>query len=480
MELAGVLAVAGFLLLVIGTAMLLPMGISLLYQEPVWSAFLIGAVITWLIGGVMFFLFYNKEQRQLRPREGLAVVGISWIVAVLMCSLPLFFSGEFPSFVDALFEASSGLTSTGATIMRDVEAASHGILFWRSMTHWLGGMGFIVLSLAVFPFLGLGGMQLYKAEIPSPNPERLQPRIKDTASMLWRIYLSLTLLAWLLFWLAGMNSFDAICHAMSNLASGGFSTKNDSIGAFNSPLIEWLAILFMMASGLNYALYFWLLRGKPVWRDEEMRYYLGIIVTVAVIITLILTLTSKLGFSEALRQSFFHVTALITTTGFATIDYVQWPSAAVAFLLLVMFLGGSAGSTSGGPKVLRLLIFIKFAVNELRVIIHPRSVTAIKINKRPVEREVFSAVCAFLGLYFLCIFLSTLALSLTGLNLETAFSASLACQGNIGPGLGNVGPATTYADLPSLAKCLLSFTMVAGRLEIFPVLVLFMPSLWRR
>lgn len=480
MNVTGVLAIAGFLLLVIGAFMLLPLGVSLLYQEAVWGAFLSGAIITWLVGGLMFYLFRPKEQITLRMRDGLAVVSITWLLAVFMCSLPLFLSAEFESFIDAFFEAASALTSTGATIMRDVESASHGVLFWRAITHWLGGMGFIVLSLAVFPFLGLGGMQLYKLEIPSPSPERLQPRIKDTASVLWRFYLGLTLFAFILYWLAGMEVFDAVCHAMSALATGGMSTKNASIGAFNSPLIEWITILLMIIAGLNYALYFWLLRGKPIWRDEEMRCYLGIIVACSLIIALFLAFASNADTTMALRHAFFHVASLISTTGFATTDYIQWPSAAVALLLLVMFVGGSAGSTSGGIKVVRWLIFIKFAVNELKIMIHPRSIHAIKINNRPIQREVFSAVSAFLGFYILCFLVSSLVLALLGLDLETAFTSSLACLGNIGPGLGKVGPATTYADMPSLSKIMLSICMIVGRLEVFPILVMLAPSFWRR
>ena len=479
MLLAEVFAIVGFLLLAIGCAMLLPMGVSLFYGEAAWSAFLIGAVVTWLWGGIMFFVFRNQEQKNLRHREGLAVVGISWTLAVVMCSLPLHFSGEFVSYTDALFEASSGLTATGSTVMADVEKASHGVLLWRSLMHWMGGMGFIILSLAVFPFIGLGGMQLYKAEIPSPTSDRFRPRIKDTASMLWRIYLALTLLAWLLFSIGGMDVFDALCHAMSNMSSGGFSTKNASLAYYNSPLIEWISIFFMIAAGLNFSLYFWLLRGRPVWRDEELRFYLGIIALCALGAFIFLLIYSHTPWNEALRRSVFHITALVTTTGFTTADYGSWPTGSILFLIAAMFVGGCAGSTSGGPKVLRWLIWLKSIMSGLKQTVHPRSINTIRISNKAVDRSVIESVNSYLGLYLICFFVVTMAMAAMGLGLETSFSAALASLGNIGPGLGEVGPAATYAGLPDSAKWLLSAAMIIGRLEMFPILVMFMPGFWR-
>jgi trk system potassium uptake protein TrkH len=479
MELAGVLAIAGFLLLIIGAAMLLPMAVSIVCNEPVWNAFLAGALITLLIGGAMFFIFRAQRQRALRTREGLAVVGISWSAAVVMCSLPLWFSGEFSSYSDALFEASSGLTATGASIMNNVEGASHGVLFWRALMQWLGGMGFIVLSLAVFTFLGLGGMQLYKGEIPSPTPDRLQPRIKDTARALWRIYLTITAIAILSFWLAGMPAFDAFCHALASVASGGFSSRNAGMAAFANPALEWICALVMISSALNYSIYFWLLRKKTVWRDEELRAYLGMIIFCSLGVAIALWQTGDQAWYTALRQGFFHVSSLISSTGFAASDYNNWPGSALMFLILAMMCGGCAGSTSGGPKILRWLVLLKFIGNEIKLIIHPRSVNPLQINSHPLPEEVTAAVCGFFGLYLLCLLATTLALACMGMNLETAFSASLACLGNIGPGLGDIGPYASYSTLPVAGKWLLSLTMVVGRLEIFPVIVLFMPSFWK-
>ncbi|MDR1397674.1 MAG: TrkH family potassium uptake protein [Desulfarculales bacterium] len=479
MQLAAIFSIVGFLLLIIGGAMLLPMGVSFFYGEQ-WPAFLAGAAVTVLLGWVLYFVFRGRSPAQLRHREALAVVGLSWALAIVMSSLPLHLSGEFASYSDALFEACSGMTATGATVMSNVEAAGRGVLLWRSLTHWLGGMGFIVLSLAVLPLLSLGGMQLYKAELPSPSPDRLRPHIKDIVKLLWRIYLFLTLLAWLGFCLGGMSVFDALNHAMSSLSSGGFSTKNGSIGAYNSPLLEWMCIVFMTAAGVNFSLYFWLLRRRSVWLNEELRYYLGLILLCSAGVWVLLSAGGDMAWPEALRRSFFQVSALISTTGFSSADYGQWPASVHFLLIAAMLAGACAGSTGGGPKIIRWLIFFKFVFSELKQVMHPRSINSININRQPLDRSVITAVSGFLGLYFCCFFLIALALVLTGMNLETSFSASLACLGNIGPGLGELGPAHTYAALPAAAKWILSLAMLLGRLEIFPVLVLFMPSFWRQ
>jgi trk system potassium uptake protein TrkH len=455
------------------------MGVCLVYDEQ-WWAFLAGAVITILLGWFLYFVFRGHSPAQLRHREALAVVGLSWALAIFMSSLPLYLSGEFAAYPDAFFEACSGMTATGATVMNNVEVAGRGVLLWRSLTHWLGGMGFIGLSLAVLPLLSLGGMQLYKAELPSPSPDRLRPHIKDIVKLLWRIYLFLTLLAWLCFYLGGMSIFDALNHALSSLSSGGFSTKNGSIGAYNSPLLEWMCIVFMTAAGINFSLYFWLLRKRPVWRNEELRYYLGLILLGSLLVWALLLAGGRLAWPEALRQSFFHVSALISTTGFSAADYGQWPPAVHCLLIMAMLAGGCAGSTGGGPKIIRWLIWFKFVFSELKQVMHPRSINSISINRQPLDRAVIAAVSGFFGLYFFCFLLITLALVLVGLNLGTSLAASLACLGNIGPGLGDLGPAHTYAALPAAAKWALSLSMLLGRLEIFPVLVLFMPSFWRQ
>jgi trk system potassium uptake protein TrkH len=396
-----------------------------------------------------------------------------------MCSLPLHLSGEFASYSDALFEACSGMTATGSTVMNNVEAASRGMLLWRSLMHWLGGMGFVVLSLAVLPLLNLGGMQLYKAELPSPSPDRLRLRIKDTVRFLWRIYLLLTLLAGLAFYMGGMSFFDALNHAMSTLSSGGFSTRNASLGAYHSPLLEWICIVFMAAAGVNFSLYFWLLRRRNIWNNGELRCYLGLIACCSLSVFVFLLLRGGEQWPEALRHSFFQVTSLVSTTGFSSADYGQWPAGGQWFLIIAMLAGGCAGSTSGGPKIMRWLVWFKFVLNELKQAVHPRSINSVKISGQPVDRAVITAVSGFFGLYFSCLFLSALGLCLMGLSLETAFSASLSSLGNIGPGLGELGPANTYAGLPAAGKWLLSLAMLLGRLEVFPLLVLFMPSFWR-
>lgn len=483
MNVAFAISLVGLICLGVGLCMLLPLAVALIHAEPGWLAFLGGSFVCCLLGGVLFWSFRDRRVKELNHREGMAVVGLSWLAAGVLGGLPLLLSGDFKSWADAVFESVSGFTTTGASVLTNVEAAQKCVLFWRALTHWLGGMGFIVLGVAVLPFLGVGGMQLYKAEAPSPSPDRLVPRIADTAKALWWIYVLLTAAEALLLLLGGMDLFDSLCHAMATMATGGFSTKNLSVGHWPSPFIQWVVTIFMILAGINFTLHFQLFsqrRWDAFWRDEECRFYLALTVGAALIITICLWLAQGLDTASALRLAFFQTATILTTTGFATADYTLWPPLALAVLTMLLFIGGSAGSTGGGPKVMRVLVVLKQSLAEFGRLIHPRMVNPVKLGRRTVDKQVVAAIWAFMGLYLACFALTTLGLAALGLDNQTAFSAAIACLGNIGPGLGPiVGPVGNYASLPEAGKWLLSAAMLVGRLEVYTVLVLFIPGLWR-
>lgn len=482
MGLAYVIALVGLICLGLGLCMLLPMAVGLFYAEANWNAFLIGAVASCVLGAGLWFSLRDRQPREMNHRQGMAVVGLGWLAAGLLAGLPLFLSGDFGGFADAFFEASSGLTTTGASVLSDVEQASRSVLFWRALTHWLGGMGFIVLSLAILPFVGVGGMQLYKAEVPSPTPDRLQPRIADTASVLWKVYALLTGLEMALLMLGGMDWFDAICHAFATLATGGFSTKNASIAAFESDYIEWVVSVFMLLAGINFSLHYWLLKGRWLgWlQDEECRFYLILTGLASLAVALPLFLLQGHDLHDSLRLAVFQVATILTTTGFATADYSLWTPLPIAVLVVLMFVGGSAGSTGGGPKVMRVMVVLKQSYYEFLRLVHPRLVAPMRLNGQGIDRQVVASVWSFLGLYLACFLAVGLVLAALGSDITTAFSASIACLGNIGPGLGQVGPAGNYAEMSDLAKWVLALAMIVGRLEVYTILILLVPEFWRR
>jgi trk system potassium uptake protein TrkH len=467
--------------MVLGVSMLAPMAVGFIYHEEAAKAFLIGAIFSMALGAMLYWLFRGKEPRELNHRDGLAIVGLAWAAAGILGGVPFFLSGDFASYTDCVFESISGFTTTGASILSNVEAASKATLFWRSLTHWLGGMGFVVLSIAILPFVGVGGMQLYRAEVPSPTPDKLRPRINDTASLLWKVYAGMTLLQMILLMFGGMNWFDAICHAMATLATGGFSTKNASVAAYTSPYIQWVITIFMVLAGINFTLHFYAVRRKfvDIWRDEEWRFYMALVMLATSGITLTLVMASDRGFWEALRLAAFQTATILTTTGFATEDFSLWPPFALAILVGLMFVGGSAGSTGGGPKCMRIMLVVKRSYLELNRLIHPRMMATVTMGGRVVDRSVVGSIWAFLGLYLICFLLTGVVLAAMGIDITTSFFASIACLGNIGPGLGEVGPAGNYAALPLAAKWVLSLAMLVGRLEIYTVLVLFLPEFWR-
>jgi trk system potassium uptake protein TrkH len=412
----------------------------------------------------------------------MAIVALGWSAVGLFGALPFYFEGPFPTLADAFFESVSGFTTTGASVLTEIEPLSHGALFWRSLIQWIGGMGIIVLSIAILPFLGVGGMQLYKAEVPSPVPDKLQPRIRDTAAILWKVYLLFTAVETLLLWAGGMSLYDALCHALTTMPTGGFSTKNASMAHFDSVYLDLVVTVFMVLAGINFSLHYQLLRGKPLafWQDAECRYFLGILLVLTVIVSLDIWRTVYTSLLEALRHGFFQIVSIMTTTGFATADYEKWPAMSQVILFLCMFLGASAGSTGGGMKILRIMLCFKFCYLELFKLIHPHAVGRVKVGGKTVSMEVMRSVFGFLALYL--ILFGTCAILLAGLGVDftTALGAVAATIGNIGPGFGMVGPAENYAQIPYLGKWLLIWCMLLGRLEIYTVIILLVPEFYRK
>jgi len=435
-----------------------------------------------LIGGIAVAHPFRHEKGKLGRREGYFIVTTVWIVFSLVGALPFYISGYIPSFTDAFFETISGFTTTGASILIDIEALPYGLLFWRSLIQWLGGMGIIVLSLAVLPILGIGGMQLFIAEVPGPTKDKLHPRIQETAKRLWHLYLGYTVVETILLYYGGMSLYDAVCHSFTTMATGGYSTKQASIAYFNSPFIEYVIIAFMFIAGVNFSLGFHLFNLKfgKIRRNEEFIFYTLIILVVTAIITKLLYAENNFkDFEEFFRQSLFQVVSLMTTTGFATQNYLQWPSYVTLLLVLLMFIGGSAGSTGGGIKVIRVLIVIKNSFLELKRLIHPNAVIPIKYNGHSLPDNIVKNILAFIVFYIIIFVISTILVCAMGYDLETSIGAVAATLGNIGPGIGEVGPVENFAHFPDYGKWFLSFLMLIGRLELFTVLVLFTKAYWK-
>lgn len=481
MNLILTLRILGALLLYLGGTLLLPVPFSLFYHDGVWTAFIYSALICFCVGGLLFGCC--QSPKDLSVREGFAVVTFGWTFFALFGALPYILSGAIPSPLDAFFETMSGFTTTGSTILTEIEALPQSLLFWRSLTHWLGGMGIIVLSLAILPMLGVGGMQLFKAEVPGPTADRLRPRIQDTAKLLWGVYLLLTAVETLLLMLGGMSFFDATCHSFATLATGGFSTRNASIAAYDSSYIDAVITIFMLLAGVNFTLHFQMLRGKlsDLHRNEEFRCYIGlIVVATAVIVGCNWYYNTYPQLDENFRYSIFQVTSIITTTGFGTADYETWPILPQYILIMLMFVGGCAGSTGGGMKVARILLLFKHAQVQVFRLIHPRAIRLVKLGNRPVDKEVLQSILGFFALFIGIFVFASLLMAASGMDLVSGGAAVIACLANIGPGLGTVGPVDNFAHIPSFGKSVLIVCMLMGRLELFTVLVLFFPSFWRK
>ena len=474
------------LMLTISVLMLAPLGIALLYRE--WhlvQPFLVPVLSGILLFGLLLLLLLNQRKRSkpLVQRDALFLVSFSWFAVSALSALPFVLSGEIPSFVDAFFETISGYTTTGASILSDIESLSKGLLFWRAMTHWFGGMGFIVLTIALFPLLGISGVQLMRAEAPGPDLDKVTYRINDTAKILWCIYIILTFIEIFLLRGFGMSWFDSATQSFATMATGGYSTKNASIGAFTSPYIQWTITVFMILAGCNFMMFYYIYKNRlgKARSNTELKTYLSIIVLCSLCIALILQNQpgKSSDFGQNLLDATFQVASILTTTGFATVNYETWPSGAKVLLFVLMFIGGSAGSTAGGIKVIRIICLVKKGLLELRYMLKPRGFFRIIIDGQSMSSLVIASILGFMVLYILLLLLTTIVLAVFGSDLLTAFSGALAILGNIGPGFGALGPSMNYSALHPFVKVFLSLVMVVGRLEIYTVLVLLMPRFWR-
>ena len=480
-----VLHVIGALVACMGMTMVLPLGWGLYYGDGTAMPLAMSMGITMASGGLLFFLFRNPATKKtaMTHREGMAIVALGWFAAGVFGGLPFYLGGTFETVVDCVFESLSGFSTTGSSVLTNIEAVPRGILFWRSLTHWLGGMGIIVLSLAILPFLGVGGMQLYKAEVPGPVPDKLKPRIKDTAMTLWKVYVMFSVAETILLMFGGMDFFDALCHTFGTMATGGFSTQNTSVAAYDSAYIDYVITIFMLIAGINFSLHYLLLKWRPkdMLKDPEFRVFAGMVIVFTLVITAAVYLAGNYtSIADSVRYTSFQVAAILTTTGFATADYELWPGVTQAILLCCMFIGGCAGSTGGGMKVMRIMLLVKHSYKELFRLIHPRSVNRVKMGKTVVQDDVISGVWGFFILWIGLFVLAAFIVAGTGVDVVTSFAASLACIGNIGPGIGGVGPTENFAWLPDTAKWVLTFCMVLGRLEIYTVIILFVPEFWRK
>lgn len=473
--------IVGFLLILDGIAMMLGIPFSIYYNDNDILVLLISGTITSLIGFVMYY-FTKGSGKDIRKREGYIVVSLGWLAMTLFGAIPFVVHGSIPNFTDAFFETMSGFTTTGASILNDIESMPHGLLFWRSFTQWLGGMGFIVLSLAILPILGIGGMQLFVAEVPGPTKDKIHPRVRETAKRLWGIYVIFTFAEVVLLFIGGMDFFDSICHSLTTMATGGFSTKQSSIAHFNSPFIQYVIVLFMFMAGMNFSLhYYWLHRKlKPITQNEEFKFYSFLIIGFTLLVTVGMIFNSNNSFEQTFRESLFQVVSMITTTGFVTADYEMWGVFFHVIFFLLLFIGGSAGSTGGGIKVVRHLLLIKNSALELRRLIHPRAVIPVRYNKISVNQDIVFNIMAFLLFYIAIFVFGTLVLAFIGLDFLTSMGAVATSLGNVGPAIATVGPVDNFSHIPDFGKWFLSFLMLLGRLELFTVLIIFSPSFWKK
>ena len=483
----------GLLCMFNGSFMLLSTLISLIYKDGVTVELLGAGLIVLLLGGV-FMLLTKNHKKELSKRDGYIVVTFGWIVMALTGTLPYLTTGAIPNFTNAFFETMSGYTTTGASILNDIESIPKGVLFWRSMTHWIGGMGIIVLAIAILPLLGIGGMQLFAAEAPGPNADKLHPRITDTAKRLWLIYFGYTAAETILLKVAGMSFFDAINHSLSTLSTGGFSTKNASVAFWNGqPVIQYIIIVFMFLAGTNFVLSYFAFKGRiqKAIGDEEFKLYFKFIAVFTLIAALIIYFRADFmmssvdhpmvfGQAEAsFRHGLFQVIAIVTTTGFVTADYTLWTPFLLVFFFGLMFLGGSAGSTSGGVKVVRHMIMIKNGFLEFKRALHPNAILPVRYNKKAVSGEIVFNILGFFILYMLSFIVGALVFSMFQIDFESAIGLSASSLGNVGPALGDFGPVSNYSSLPDLGKWWSAFLMLIGRLELFTVLILLTPFFWR-
>ena len=475
-----ILRVFGALLMLESAAMTLALLVSFIYGEEESFMVFLSVAITFLAGFFSHFA-YRKERISIGKREGYIIVTGSWILFSIFGTLPFLLTGSIPSITDAFFETMSGFTTTGATILIDIEVLPHSVLFWRSIIQWMGGMGIIVLSLALIGEIKLGNFQLFAAEVPGVTKDKLHPRVKETAKRLWAIYVSLTIAETVLLLAGGMSLFDAICHSLTTMATGGYSTKNESIAAFDSLYIHAVITVFMFVGGINFALIYFVLKGKfsKLFKNDEFRFYVTVCLSFVILVSL--TLWLKVGYSPevALIEGAFQVVSIMTTTGFTSSDYQLWGHFLILVVFLLMFTGGSTGSTSGGIKMLRLLILSRNSRQELQRLIHPNAVLPVRVNGKAIQPTLINNVLAFVVFYFVVLGVSVLVISAMGYNIDTSFGAAASALGNIGPAIGDVGPAFDFAHIPAFGKWFLAFLMLVGRLELFTVLILFSSKFYK-
>lgn len=482
----------GLVLLFNGGFMLIAALVSFLYDDGVTLDILLAGLTTFAIGGTLMFIT-KTHKKELKKREGYIVVTFGWLLLAFSGTLPYLYTQAIPGFTDAFFETMSGYTTTGASILSDIEIVPKGVLFWRSMTHWIGGMGIIVLAVAILPLLGIGGMQLFAAEAPGPSADKLHPRITDTAKRLWLIYFGYTVAETILLKLAGMTFFDAMNHSMATLSTGGFSTKNSSVAYWNdTPSIQYIITFFMFLAGTNFVLSYFAFKGKvqKVIKDEEFKFYGIFTVLFSIMCALVIFNNADVpvsdyhpqvlgGFESSFRHAIFQVVSVVTTTGFVTADFSGWTPFLSVFFFGLMFVGGSAGSTSGGVKVVRHLVMIKNGLLEFKRTLHPNAVIPVRYNSKAVSKEIVFNVLAFFILFMLLFIIGALGLGILGLDFETAIGGAVSSLGNVGPAFGSLNPLANFGHLPALAKWWCAFLMLLGRLELFTVLIVFTPFFWR-
>lgn len=476
-----ILYIIGFLMMITGLFMLSCIIISLIYGSNDITSFLITGFGTSSVGSILWYSFRKEKGVEIKKKEGYLIVTLGWLVMSLFGALPFVVHGSIPNYSDAFFETMSGFTTTGASILTDIEKLPEGLLFWRSLTQWLGGMGIIVLSIAILPMLGIGGMQLFVAEVPGPTKDKFHPRVRETAKRLWGIYVLLTIAQTILLVIGGMSLFDAVNHSFTTMATGGFSTKNASTAAYPSPFIQYVLILFMFLAGMNFTLHYFALHGKFDFlkTNNEFRFYAVFVLIFAVVIAIVHLPHVSFHIEEAFRQSLFHVVSLVTTTGFVSSDYENWAPFSKTVFFVLLFIGGCSGSTGGSIKVIRHYVLYKNSLLELKRLIHPRAVIPVRVNNKAIPSEIVLNVQAFFLFYIVIFIFGAMLLSLLGLSFDSSLGAVATCLGNVGPGLGTVGPVSNFSQVPEIGKWILSFLMLLGRLELFTVLMIFTVSFWK-
>jgi len=475
-----VVKLLSILLSIEGFALLISAAVAFIYKGGDTMSFITSAGITFAAGLLCYLIGRNSKSSKISKREGFVFVSLVWILFSFFGMLPFYLGGYIPSVTDAFFETMSGFTTTGATILTQIEVLPHGILFWRCFMHWIGGMGIILLSIAFMPMLHLGNFQLFTAESPGPTYDKLHPRISETSRILWYVYIVLTAFEIISLCLAGMNVFDAVCHSFSTMGTGGFSTKDNSIAYWNSPTIEGIIIIFMIIASSNFPLLYWVftLKYKKIKGNEEFGTYIFIILFFSLFLTVFLSFSKGYPALESLRTSLFHIVSLISTTGFTTTPgYADWGDLPFCILLIVMLIGGMAGSTAGGIKVARLLICFKFSLNEFKKSVHPNAIFPVRYNGKLLPATTVTNVIGFVLVYFLLVFAGTVCLASMGLTFDESLGCVISCIGDVGPGFGRF--ISNYAAVPDAGKWILSFLMLTGRLEIFTILLLFFPNFWK-